>query len=155
MFEELENCYKKFRNKVALYHQPSGDCFGEWKRETYEKYYNDTLNCARAFVKLGLEPGKGVAVLGWNAPQWFHCDLAATAWWVCFCSQRDLAASTALAQRNATHSRSRTLNLETHTTARPTRPDFTTRRRRTTSRTRPTTLRSRSSSSTRSGSCAR
>ena len=32
---------------------------------------------ARAFISLGLEPGKGVAILGFNRPEWFLADVGA------------------------------------------------------------------------------
>ena len=36
------------------------------------------VRCAsRAFIKLGLEPRRAVAIMGFNSPEWFISDLAA------------------------------------------------------------------------------
>ena len=32
---------------------------------------------AKAFISLGLEPGRSVAISGFNSPEWFMADLAA------------------------------------------------------------------------------
>lgn len=77
---------------------------GEWKTWTYQKYYDDSVALARAFIKvsvvrsspharmgcpfmyqvcltfdlqLGLQPCHGVCILGFNSPEWFIANMAA------------------------------------------------------------------------------
>ena len=39
--------------------------------------FTDVRCASRAFIKLGLEPRKSVAIMGFNSPEWFISDLAA------------------------------------------------------------------------------
>ncbi|MBC2735661.1 MAG: AMP-binding protein [Desulfobacteraceae bacterium] len=50
---------------------------GRWESMTWREYYHQVKTTARAFMALGLEPGKAVNILGNNCPQWFISDLAA------------------------------------------------------------------------------
>lgn len=50
---------------------------GRWESMTWREYYHQVKNTARAFMALGLEPGKAVNILGNNCSQWFISDLAA------------------------------------------------------------------------------
>lgn len=52
---------------------------GAWVKWTYKHYYEDTMKVAASFVKLGLQPGNGVSILGFNSPEWFISDLGAIA----------------------------------------------------------------------------
>ena len=40
-------------------------------------FLTDVRCASRAFIKLGLEPRKSVAIMGFNSPEWFISDLAA------------------------------------------------------------------------------
>jgi long-chain-fatty-acid--CoA ligase ACSBG len=64
---------KRFPKHTALGHKRDG----EWKKWTYEEYYRDVRQCARAFLKLGLDQYHGVGIIGFNSPEWFISDLAA------------------------------------------------------------------------------
>jgi long-subunit acyl-CoA synthetase (AMP-forming) len=50
---------------------------GEWRTVTWSLYRDRARQVARAFISLGLQPGKGVAILGFNRPEWFYADLGA------------------------------------------------------------------------------
>ncbi len=52
---------------------------GEWRSTTWSEYHAAVLRVGRALVALGLEPGQGVNVLGFNRPEWFISSLAAVA----------------------------------------------------------------------------
>ncbi len=50
---------------------------GAWKAMTWKEYRDQVRVVARAFIKLGLEPGQGVSIIGYNCPEWFVGDVAA------------------------------------------------------------------------------
>lgn len=50
---------------------------GRWKTTTWREYRDQTRLVARGFIALGLEPGKGVSIIGYNCPQWFLADVGA------------------------------------------------------------------------------
>jgi len=50
---------------------------GDWVKWTYSDYLKDVRCASRAFIKLGLEPRRAVAIMGFNSPEWFISDLAA------------------------------------------------------------------------------
>ena len=50
---------------------------GELVNWSYTEYLKDITSVAKAFVHLGLEHHYGVAILGFNSPEWFISDLAA------------------------------------------------------------------------------
>ncbi len=52
---------------------------GEWRATTWSGYHASVLRAGRAFLKLGLEPGRGVNILGFNRPEWFIASLGAVA----------------------------------------------------------------------------
>jgi len=66
---------KKYPERVAL----SVKRDGQWKKWHFKQYYEETLKAAAAFVKLGLQSGQAVAIMGFNSPEWFISDLAAIA----------------------------------------------------------------------------
>ena len=51
----------------------------EWQTVTWTEYRDTVLQAARGFVELGLKPGRGVAIIGFNRPEWFISELAAVA----------------------------------------------------------------------------
>jgi len=63
----------KSKNWTALAVKRGGD----WKKWTYKQYYDDANTTAKGFIKLGLEPRKTVAILGFNAPEWFISEMGA------------------------------------------------------------------------------
>ncbi|UCG86019.1 MAG: AMP-binding protein [Gemmatimonadota bacterium] len=52
---------------------------GTWRTTTWSEYREQVMCAARGFIKLGLEPGQGVVIMGYNQPEWFVSDLAAIA----------------------------------------------------------------------------
>ncbi len=50
---------------------------GVWESLTWSAYRQQVHLAARGFLALGLEPGKGVAIIGYNCPEWLVADLAA------------------------------------------------------------------------------
>lgn len=65
---------EKYQTKPALnYEDPENN-----KKRiavTYEEYQKNCRQVARAFIKLGLEPKKTVAILAFNCPEWFYSEL--------------------------------------------------------------------------------
>jgi long-subunit acyl-CoA synthetase (AMP-forming) len=52
---------------------------GQWRVTTWKEYCDQAFLAARGFLHLGLAPGEGVAILGYNRPEWFLADVAAIA----------------------------------------------------------------------------
>ena len=52
---------------------------GRWETTTWADYEREVRRMARGFLSLGLEPGQGVVIVGYNRPEWFVADLAAIA----------------------------------------------------------------------------
>ncbi|MGA9837460.1 MAG: AMP-binding protein, partial [Gemmatimonadaceae bacterium] len=50
---------------------------GAWQSLSWSGYRRQVRLAARGFISLGLEPGKGVAIVGPNCPEWFVAALAA------------------------------------------------------------------------------
>ena len=71
----LERQAREFPDVPALAVKRSGD--DDWSKWTYSQYLSEVRLVAKAFIKLGLEPRGGVAILGFNSPEWFIADLAA------------------------------------------------------------------------------
>ncbi len=52
---------------------------GEWRTTTWKEYRDQAWLAARGFLRLGLAPGQGVAIMGFNRPEWFLADIGAIA----------------------------------------------------------------------------
>ena len=50
---------------------------GEWLPISWNGYREAVWRAAGGLMRLGLEPGQGVAILGFNRPEWFVSDIAA------------------------------------------------------------------------------
>jgi long-subunit acyl-CoA synthetase (AMP-forming) len=50
---------------------------GAWRTTTWRAYREQALRVGRALVALGVRPGEGVAILGYNAPEWVLADVGA------------------------------------------------------------------------------
>lgn len=50
---------------------------GRWQTTTWAEYWEATRRAARGLMKLGLEPGQGVSIIGYNCPEWFEANMAA------------------------------------------------------------------------------
>jgi long-subunit acyl-CoA synthetase (AMP-forming) len=52
---------------------------GSWHTTTWADYRSDVRRAARGLISLGVEPGRGVVIMGYNRPEWFIADVAAIA----------------------------------------------------------------------------
>jgi len=50
---------------------------GQWKSRSWTEYRSEVHRAAKAMMKLGLQPRSGVAIIGFNCPQWVIAHLAA------------------------------------------------------------------------------
>lgn len=50
---------------------------GKWVTTTWGEYRDQVRAAAKSMIKLGVEPKKGVSLIGYNCPQWMIGDLAA------------------------------------------------------------------------------
>ena len=50
---------------------------GAWAETSWKAYREQATQVARALVALGVQPGEGVAILGYNAPEWVLADVGA------------------------------------------------------------------------------
>ncbi|QKF94735.1 long-chain fatty acid CoA synthetase [Fadolivirus algeromassiliense] len=49
----------------------------KWNTITWTQYYNQAKRLASGLIELGLQKGEGVAILGFNSPEWFLSNMAA------------------------------------------------------------------------------
>jgi 1-acyl-sn-glycerol-3-phosphate acyltransferase len=61
--------------RPALRHKQDGS----WQTISWQSYCDRVMLAARGFIRLGLEAGDGVVIIGANRPEWFMADLAAIA----------------------------------------------------------------------------
>jgi len=52
---------------------------GGWQTLSWSDYRDLVKRAARGLIRLGVAPGEGVAIMGFNRPEWFVADLAAIA----------------------------------------------------------------------------
>lgn len=52
---------------------------GTWQTTTWSEYREQVRLAARGFIDLGLDAGRGVAIIGFNRPEWFISEIAAVA----------------------------------------------------------------------------
>ncbi|HEV8238361.1 MAG TPA: AMP-binding protein [Thermoanaerobaculia bacterium] len=52
---------------------------GEWRSTSWTDYAAEVRRVAKGLVAVGLQPGQGVVIMGYNRPEWFIADLAAIA----------------------------------------------------------------------------
>jgi long-subunit acyl-CoA synthetase (AMP-forming) len=73
VIQAFDRAAEQFASRPAL----RGQAEGRTVERTWAEYHAEVLRAARAFVKLGLEPGQGVAIIGYNCIEWFVADVAA------------------------------------------------------------------------------
>ncbi|HEY8074923.1 MAG TPA: AMP-binding protein [Labilithrix sp.] len=71
--EVLAETVRKFGDSPALRVKRNGG----WQTITWSSYARDVRRAGKAFVKLGVQPGKGVALVGVNCPEWLIADVGA------------------------------------------------------------------------------
>jgi long-subunit acyl-CoA synthetase (AMP-forming) len=50
---------------------------GAWQTTTWSDYHKQVRQVGRALIALGTQPGRGVAIIGYNCPEWFFADIGA------------------------------------------------------------------------------
>lgn len=65
--EVLKRVARRFPSKPALRVKRGG----EWITWTWKEYYTDIAYAAKSMIRVGVEPFRGVCVLGFNSPEWF------------------------------------------------------------------------------------
>ena len=73
VMEVFEKTAKQHADRPALKVKRDG----KWVTTTWAEYRTQVRTAAKAFIELGLEPGKGVAIIGFNCPEWSIADMAA------------------------------------------------------------------------------
>jgi long-subunit acyl-CoA synthetase (AMP-forming) len=71
--EVLASTVSKYGDRPALRVKRDG----EWKTVTWSAYGRDARRAARALIKLGVEKGTGVSIIGQNSPEWLVADVGA------------------------------------------------------------------------------
>jgi len=72
----LQHNYEAFGDRrIAMRHKHHGI----WQPSTWKDYYLGAKYLALGLLSLGFEPGDKVLIVGDNAPQWYHAELAAQA----------------------------------------------------------------------------
>ncbi len=71
--EVFETTVRKYGHQVALRTRKNG----RWEGKTWRAYHDETRQVAKGFLRLGLEPKKGVSIIGYNCPEWLEADVAA------------------------------------------------------------------------------
>jgi long-subunit acyl-CoA synthetase (AMP-forming) len=52
---------------------------GRWREITWREYADEVRLVARGLIRLGVQAGEAVCIVGWNSPEWLVADLAAMA----------------------------------------------------------------------------
>ena len=73
IMQVLDESAKLWPSLPALKHKANG----AWVPLNYGDYRTKVRQIARGFMKLGLEPGQGVSIIGYNSVEWFVADIAA------------------------------------------------------------------------------
>ena len=73
VMEVFEDVAERRRDQPAL----SWKQGSAWKTKTWAEYRDDVRLAAKAMIALGLEPGHGVSIIGFNCVQWVVADIAA------------------------------------------------------------------------------
>src|SRR3954465_4005835 len=50
---------------------------GSWQTISWSDYHKQVRQVARSLMALGTKPGAGVAIIGYNCPEWFFADIGA------------------------------------------------------------------------------
>jgi long-subunit acyl-CoA synthetase (AMP-forming) len=71
--EVLADTVKKHGSRTALRTKRNG----AWESFTWNDYGRDARRAARALLKLGVQPGQGISLIGQNSVEWLVADIAA------------------------------------------------------------------------------
>ncbi len=75
VIEVLESTARRLGARPALRVKRGG----EWRTTSWTDYAAEVRRVAKGLLALGLQPGQGVVIMGYNRPEWFIADLAAIA----------------------------------------------------------------------------
>jgi len=75
VLEVFETTARAYADRAAMARKREG----VWRTTTWREYRDEVRRAARALVALGVEPGAGVAIMGFNRPEWFVANQAAIA----------------------------------------------------------------------------
>ena len=50
---------------------------GAWRTFTWDEYRQQVRQIARSLIAIGVQPGAGVCIIGYNCPEWFFADVGA------------------------------------------------------------------------------
>ena len=67
MMEMFEEAVKEDPKQEALFVERKG----QWTSWTWNHYYKEVTNFAKALINIGVEPYRTVNILGFNSPEWF------------------------------------------------------------------------------------
>ena len=73
VMDALDEAARKWGSQPALRVKRGG----AWRTTTFTEYRENVRRTARAFMALGLAPGQGVSIIGYNRPEWFYADVGA------------------------------------------------------------------------------
>ena len=71
--EVLGETAKRYGDRPALRVKRDGG----WRTTSWSGYLRDVRRAGRALVGLGVQPGKGVSIIGYNCPEWLIADVGA------------------------------------------------------------------------------
>jgi long-subunit acyl-CoA synthetase (AMP-forming) len=71
----LEATARAYPERIAYGHKEAG----RWREATFAHYLSEVRSAARGLMALGVGPGRNVAVLSENRPEWFLASLGAAA----------------------------------------------------------------------------
>ncbi len=71
--EVLGETAKRYGDRPALRVKRDGG----WRTTTWSGYLRDVRRAARALIGLGVQPGTGVSIIGYNSPEWLVADIGA------------------------------------------------------------------------------
>src|SRR5262249_17271619 len=71
--EVLRETVKRYGDRPALRVKRGG----AWRTTTWNDYQRQARRAGRALVGLGTRPGQGVAIIGYNSPEWVFADVGA------------------------------------------------------------------------------
>ena len=73
VMQVLETTVSRHGGEPAMKVQQGSD----WKTTTWREYDRQARQAARGFIKLGLQKGQGVSIIGRDRPEWFVADVGA------------------------------------------------------------------------------
>ena len=73
VMDVLDASAERYPNRPAL----QAKINGTWRATSYREYRDVTRTAAKAMIRLGVEAGDGVCLIGFNCPQWAVGDMAA------------------------------------------------------------------------------